>query len=136
MISIYNVGEKRHSVIDDIHSQNNLPVPFNIPNVLNNLLFEEIGIEFNRMQKDMLETLRFSYNALMKMQSSYIAKTEEFTSKLIKNPDDEQLRKEHQELQLDMLQAQAQFKDIVVAMSELLQREQYEKLLEFSNIPS
>ena len=37
-----------------------LPVPFNIPLVLHNLLFEKTGIEFNAKQSDMIETLRFS----------------------------------------------------------------------------
>jgi len=135
MFSIYNSSERRLSH-NDSTLQSSLPVPFNIPNVLHNLLFEDMGIEFTLMQKDMLETLRFSYSALLKMQKAYSSQDAQFRHQLIQNPDDQTLKDAHEELQLDMLQAQAQFKDIVVAMSELMQREQYQKLLEFSNIPS
>ena len=120
----------------DVHSISHFPVPFNIPNVLYNLIFEDIGIEFDAKQKDMLETLRFSYNAFAKFQASYATRTEELKEKIIHNPQDEALKQELEDLQLELFQASYQYKEIVTAMSELLKREQYEKLLRFSNIPT
>jgi hypothetical protein len=118
------------------HALSGLPVPFNIPNVLHNLIFEDIGIEFTPMQKDMLETLRFSYNALIKLQASHTQKEKELREKILKESDNIALKEEQEEMKLDMLQATHQFKDIVAAMADLLKREQYEQLLKFSNIPT
>lgn len=137
MISGFGGGTRVNYVHhSDVHSISHLPVPFNIPSVLYNLVFEDIGIEFDPKQKDMLETLRFSYNSLQKLQASHAVLEEELRQKILQDPDNRGLKQEQEDMQLDMLQATHQFKDIVTAMSELLKREQYEKLLRFSNIPT
>lgn len=110
----------------------NLPVPFNIPTVLHNLLFEDVGIEFDRKQKDVMEALTFSYNALEKMGTRYAQKEQELLHKILKDPDNKQLKEEQEELQLEKFEAYNQFKDLVITISELLTKEQYEKLMEFS----
>ena len=112
-----------------------LPIPFNIPSVLTNLLFEDIGLEFDRKQKDMLETLQFSYKAVQKMQVRYNKQDQDLKIKIVADPDNQELKDEFEEMQLDILEANFHFKDLVITMSELLEREQYEKLLKFSNIP-
>ena len=137
MISGFGGGSRQSSVHHNgVHFASNLPVPFNIPAVLHNLLFEDVGIEFDAKQKDMLETLRFSYNSLVKLQASHAQKTQELAQQIQNHPENLALKVEQEDMRLDMLQANYQFKDIVTTMSDLLKREQYEKLLEFSNIPT
>ncbi len=111
-----------------------LPVPFNIPNVLHNLLFEDTGIEFDAKQSDMVEALRFSSNAYPKMQEKYLTKEKEMLTKMVSEPDNLEYKKEYEDIRLDILQANQHFKDLVIVLSELLTREQYAKLMEFSNI--
>jgi hypothetical protein len=112
-----------------------LPVPFNIPNVLHNLLFENTGIEFDNKQKDVMEALRFSYNALQKMATRYAQKEQELLQKILKDPDNKQLKNEQEELQLEKFEAYNQFKDLVITIAELLTKEQYQTLMEFSKYP-
>lgn len=121
---------------DSPRDMSTLPVPFNIPNVLHNLLFEDIGLEFDSKQKDMIETLRFSYDALLKLQEKHRTKGQELLSKIMDEPDNMALKEQQSDMQLDMLLANQQFKEIVTVMSDLLKREQYEALLKFSNIPT
>jgi len=110
----------------------NLPVPFNIPNVLHNLLFEDTGIEFDNKQKDVIEAVRFSYNALQKMGVRYAQKEQKLLQKILKDPDNKALKEEQEELQLEKFEAYNQFKDLVITISELLTKEQYQKLMQFS----
>ena len=112
----------------------NLPIPFNIPNVLYNLLHEDIGLVFDAKQRDIIEALRFSYKALGKMQEKYTLKEQDIMAKMLAEPDNDELKEIHEEIQLDVLQAHSQFKDLVIVISDLLTREQYQKLLKFSNI--
>lgn len=111
-----------------------LPVPFNIPNVLHNLLFEDVGLEFDAKQSDMIDAVSFSYKALLRMQQIYAPKEQEAVVNMLKNPDNLKLKEEHDKIQFDVLLANQHFKDLVVVLSELLTRDQYAKLLEFSNI--
>lgn len=113
-----------------------LPVPFNIPLVLHNLLFEEIGIEFDSRQLDMLETLRFSSYALSRMNEKYGPRAQELKSKLFSDPDNRVLIEEQEQLQLDFFEAHQHFKELVIVLADILSREQYGKLLEYSNIPT
>jgi hypothetical protein len=137
MISGFGGGTKVNYVHHDSpHGMSGLPVPFNIPNVLHNLLYEDIGIEFDAKQKDMLDALRFSYDSLHKLQVSHLKREEEVREQILREPDNASLKDELEDMHLDMLQARYQFKEIVSVMSDLLQREQYEKLLKFSNIPT
>jgi len=112
----------------------NLRIPFNIPNVLYNLLHEDIGLVFDAKQRDIIEALRFSYKALGKMQEKYTLKEQDIMAKMLAEPDNDELKEIHEEIQLDVLQAHSQFKDLVIVISDLLTREQYQKLLKFSNI--
>lgn len=120
--------------VDSVHFASNLPVPFNIPKVLHNLLFEETGITFDAKQQDMLETLRFSYDALLRLEENHAKKSETLRLKLLETPDDLEIKASFEELRLDMLQAKFQFKELLGVMSELMKRSQYEQLLAFSKI--
>jgi hypothetical protein len=111
-----------------------LPVPFNIPNVLQNLLFADIDLIFDAKQRDVMEALRFSYNSLEKMQQRYAQKENDIVSKMIQNPQDEKLQSKLEEVHLDRYEAYEQFKNMVETIAELLTREQYQKLLKFSGI--
>ena len=113
-----------------------LPIPFNMPIVLHNLLFEGTGIEYDKKQKDMLETLVFSFHALERMQQKYAPKEQELKTKLFHDPDNKKLKEEMEELQLEFFEANHHFKDLVIVISDMLTREQYTQLLEFSNIPT
>ncbi len=135
MISGFGGGARVGPVhLESVHFASNLPVPFNIPKVLHNLLFEDVGIEFDAKQSDMLETLRFSYNALLKLEQNHVQKQEELRQKLFQTPDDLSIKADLDEMNLDMLQAKYHFKDLVTVMSDLLKRPQYEQLLAFSNV--
>jgi len=137
MISGFSTGSVNN---DYQHSRvkysSNLPVPFNIPNVLHNLLFEDVGLEFNAKQNDLKETLIFSSKALTKMEERYAKSEAEVRTKILQEPDNKNYVKELEEIQLDRLEAHAHFKDLVIVMSDLLVREQYTKLLAFSGIPA
>lgn len=115
------------------HSSN-LPIPFNIPNVLYTLLYEDVGLEFDAKQSDMIETLRFSYKALGRMQERYGLQEQELKEKILKDPDSLELKELYEELQLDVLSGNQHFKDLVIVISDLLKRDQYQKLLKFCNI--
>jgi|GEM_PF-3043188 len=137
MISGFGGGTRVNYVHHDSkHTTSGLPVPFNMPNVLHNLLYEETGIVFDLKQKDMLETLRFSHNALIKFQSTQEQRKQEIHKEILHSSNSKELKDELEEMHLDLLQATYQFKDIVNAMADLLKREQYEQLLKFSNIPT
>ena len=116
------------------HHSGGLPVPFNLPNVLHNLLFEEIELEFDSKQQDLIEALTFSYNALGKMQSKYALKDQELRAGMLEDPGNIELKKLYEEMQLDIMMANHQFKDLVTIVSDSLNRDQYQKLLKFSNI--
>ncbi len=129
------------SVNSDYHHSrvkysSNLPVPFNMPNVLHNLLFEDVGLGLNAKQDDLKETLVFSSKALTKMEERYAKSEREARAKILQEPDNKDYVKELEEIQLDRLEAHAHFKDLVTVMSDLLVREQYTKLLEFSGLPT
>jgi len=136
MISGFGGGSRGESNVVSHHlSGGGLPVPFNIPKVLHNLLFEEIGIEFDAKQNDMLETLRFSSHALNRMNEKYNPKVQELKNMLFKHPDNLELKREQEELQMDFFEANQHFKELVIVLSEILSREQYAVLLKYSNIP-
>lgn len=118
----------------DIHQASTLPVPFNIPNVLCNLLFEEIDLEFDNKQKDLIEALTFSYKALGIMQKKYALKEQELRVQMQEDPGNIELKKLYEEIQLDTMMANHQFKDLVGVVSESLTREQYQILMKFSGI--
>jgi len=109
-----------------------LPVPFNIPNILHNLLFADINIKFDAKQEDVMHALRFSYTALQKVGVRYAQKEQELLEKLIADPDSKELKEEQEELQLEKFEAYNQFKDLVITISELLTPQQYQQLMQFS----
>ena len=113
----------------------NLPVPFNIPNVLYKLLYEEIGIEFDAKQQDIIATLQVSYKALGKMEKRYAQLEQDVRAKILQEPDNKKHVKDLEELQLERFEANQHFKELVIVLSDLLHRDQYEKLLKYCNIP-
>ncbi len=113
----------------------NLPVPFNIPSVLYKLLYEDTGIEFNAKQKDILTTLQFSYKSLGKMEMTYAQKEQDIRAKILEEADNEKYPKELEMLQLERFEANQHFKELVIVLSDLLNKDQYEKLLKYCNIP-
>ncbi len=136
MISGFGGGSRNNNTLPAHHlSGGGLPIPFNIPNVLNNLLFEDTGILFDTKQQDMIDTLKFSTNALIKFNEKHALLEEELRRKLFDNPNDEELKKESSLLQLEFYEANHQYIDLVTVFSDMLSREQYAKLLKFSNIP-
>ncbi len=124
----------RHSYGSYSHHLGSLPVPFNIPKVLYNLLFKDIDLEFDAKQSDIVEALRFSYKALLRMQEIYAPKEQEAVANMLRNPNNIKFKEEYDQIKLDELQANQHFKELVVVLSDLLSREQYAELLEFSNI--
>ena len=128
-------GRQIHQNLDAPSSNNTLPIPFNIPIVLQNILYEDIDLGFDAKLRDMLETVRFANKAQQKMQARYTAREAELQAKMILEPENILLKSEYEEIQLDRLQASFDFKDLVTALSEMMTKEQFEKLLKFSNIP-
>ena len=137
MIRGFGSSSRGQSTLQFHHiSGGGLPIPFNIPIVLHNLLFEDSGIVFDAKQQDMVETLVFSTNALHRMQEKYGPKEQILKRKLFYDPDNKELKKEYEELQLDFFEANHHYKDLVTTIADMLTREQYTQLLEFSNIPT
>ncbi len=111
-----------------------LPMPFNIPRVLHNLLFEDTAIEFDAKQKDMLEALRFSYIALGKLGEQYELQKSKLKEQILAEPDNTEIKHELEDLKLDKQQANYDFRNLTEIMLELLQKEQIEALLRFSKV--
>jgi len=137
MISGFGGGSRRE-IIDYTRYQyaNNLPIPFNIPNVLYNLLFADIGIEFDNKQQDIMTALKFSYTALGKMESLHEQREQEVRAKIVQEPENQKLKDALEEMQLDRLDANSHFKDLVIVISEMLTRDQYTKLMKFCGLPT
>jgi len=112
----------------------NLPVPFNIAIVLHNLLFEDIDLELDNKQADLKESLVFSHKALAKMNERYAKKEQELRRKIFEEPDNLAHKDALEEMSMDRLEGYNHFKDLVSAMADMLNKQQYAKLLEFSNI--
>ena len=99
MISGFGSGSTNYYHHDsNTKHAHDLPLPFNIPKVLHNLLYEDVDLEFDNKQEDMLETLRFSFKSLIKMQHDSLVKESEFRSKILEDPDNEQLKNEHENM--------------------------------------
>jgi len=135
MITGFGSGARGDGSLTSHHlSGGGLPVPFNIPKVLHNLLYEDTGVEFDPKQMDMIETLRFSTHALSRMNEKYGPRAQELKSQLFGDPDNKELIAEQELLQLDFFEAHQHFKELVIVLSDMLSRQQYAKLLEYSNI--
>ncbi len=111
-----------------------LPVPFNIPKVLHNLIFEEIELDLDAKQKDLLEALRFSYLALLDLDKEFATKQADLKKQILKEPDNINLKDEYDEIRLDKQEANYDFKSLVEVILEVLEKKQIEALLRFSNI--
>ena len=122
-----------HHYFNTTHARD-LPVPFNIAKVLHNLLYEDIGVEFDAKEKDLLDLLRFSFESLAKFEYESSKKEADLKSKIFSEPDNMDIKDEYQDIVLDRQHAHYDFKNLVVLMSDMLNREQFEKLLKFSNI--
>jgi len=128
-------GRQTHQNQDSNPLSNTLPVPFNIPIVLQNILYEEIDLSFDAKLLDMLETVRFANKSQKIMQERYALREAQLQNEMLTESDNEMLKLEYEDIQLDRLQASFDFKDLVSALSDMMNREQFEKLLKFSNIP-
>ncbi|MEA2072546.1 MAG: hypothetical protein U9O86_03095 [Campylobacterota bacterium] len=60
---------------------------------------------------------------------------DDLRTKLFHDPDNEELKEEFAQLQLDFYEANHHYIDLVTVLSDMLSKEQYAKLLKFSNIP-
>ena len=127
-------GRLTHQNKSSSPSSTALPIPFNIPIVLHNILFNDLDLGFSMKLQDMLETVRFAYNAQKKMQKRYAKREAEIQALLLSDAENLKLKHEYEEIQLDRLQASYDFRDLITALSDMMSREQFEKLLKFSNI--
>jgi len=136
MISGFSGSSRNYTFTHSRHiGGGNLPIPFNIPNVLYNLLFEDFGLVFTRKQEDMRDAVSFSYKAVQRMEQRYAKEEQSLMQKMLQSSDDKVLKDELEELQLDRFQANQHFKELVNVLSDLLDKEQYAKLMSFSGIP-
>ena len=130
MISGYSNVYSSSQRAEHTHISSSFPVPFNIPSVLHTLLYGDVDLDLNDQQKDLLDTLRFSYEALQKLNEKFLLKQQEYTQKLMQNPDDKETKHLMEESKLEMYDASNQLKMLVEAMAEMLTKEQYAKLLQ------
>lgn len=117
------------------HLSSGFPVPFNLPNVLRNLLYENIDLQLDNKQKDIHTALHFSYEALQKMLEKYTQEEHEYNSKLMQEPDNKELVEKIENIKLEKMDAVQDFKHILETMAEALNKEQYGKLLKASGLP-
>ena len=135
MISGFSGGGGSSYTSQQAHLSGGFPVPFNLPNVLHNLLYADIDFAFDSKQQDLHTMLKFSYESLQKMLQQATAQEHEIRQKILQNPQNTALTEQLQEIALERMQATQDFKELLETMAELLTKEQYEKLLKISNLP-
>ena len=117
------------------HLGGGFPVPFNMPNVLQNLLYGNIDFGFDVKQQDIHTTLKFSYEALQSMLQKSAQQEQILRQKILEDSHNTELLRKLQDMELDRMQATQDFKELLEVMADLLTKEQYEKLLKASNLP-
>lgn len=110
--------------------EGSLPLPFNLPNVLNTLLFTDIDLNLDNKQKDILDNLKFAYNSRVKMLERIERREQELMQMMLNGDPEGKARQEHADLQFDKFQGSEAFIDLVNIMADLLTKEQNTKLLE------
>ena len=135
MISGFGGSSRMFDHLEQRHMGGGFPVPFNLPNVLHNLLYKEDLLELDAKQKDLHTALRFSYESLDIMLKKYAQMEIEYKTKLLQESQNKDLIAQLENIELDKMDAIQHFKEILEAMAELLTKEQYGKLLKASNLP-
>ena len=112
-----------------------MPMPFKIPIVLATLLDPQTQLDFTQKQEDLMEALRFSYKAKLRLFKKMAVEEQSLLHEMKKeNADLATLKEEYEGLQTHKMEASEVFFDILNALSEDLQAPQYQKLMEMCNI--
>ena len=135
MISGFSGGGGSSYTSQQAHLSGGFVVPFNLPNVLHNLLYADIEFAFSAKQQDLHTMLKFSYESLQNLLQQSATEEQKLSQEILRSPDDVELTHRLQEIRLERMQATQDFKELLDVMAKLLTKEQYEKLLRASNLP-
>jgi len=124
----------KHHHFSDKHHMLALPMPFSIPKVLHNFIFEDIDLKFDLKQQDIYEALKFTYISLIEFTQNFEENIASIKDKIRNEPDNQEIKNELKDIQLEMQEMNFEFKDLLEVMLEMLHREQIEELLRYSKI--
>lgn len=111
---------------------NSLPVPFNIPKVLEALLDPDTALQFTAKQEDMITALRFAHHARAKMLQRLAQ--EESRLKALMLEGDLIAKARYDDIMLEKLQGFEHYLELIEGVASLLEPEQYKQLLASVNI--
>jgi len=134
MISGFSNASNSH-VVHHLAHDSAMPMPFKIPIVLETLLDEDLDLDYDQKQKDLLDALRYSFNARVAMIKKVSIRESELLHQMTQaGQDTEKLKDEYADLQTDKMQASEMFFDIMNTFADLLNAQQYEKLLQAAGV--
>lgn len=114
-----------------------LPMPFKIPVVLETLLNPKTNLNFSRKQEDLIEALRFSYEAKDRLFTNMFEDESALLVQMTQEGEEIQaLKDKYNELQTQKMEASEICFDLINALADDLDASQYQKLLELSDLPS
>ena len=114
-----------------------LPMPFKIPVVLQTLLNPKTNLNFSKKQEDLIEALRFSYDAKDRLFANMLEEENALLAQMTHEGEEIQtLKDKYNELQTQKMEASEICFDLINALADDLDALQYQKLLELSGVPS
>ena len=114
-----------------------LPMPFKIPIVLQTLLNPNTNLGFSKRQEDLIEALRFSFNAKNRLFTNMFEEEKTLLSQMMHEGAETQVLKDkYNELQTKKMEASEICFDLINALADDMNATQYQKLLELSGIDS
>ena len=134
MISGFSNAPTSH-LYNHLAFDSSMPMPFKIPAVLQALLDPEIDLDYTPKQSDLIEALRFSFQAKAKMLDKVGRHEAEIVQKMTHEGEDTaKLKEEYDDIQTEKLEANEMFFDLINALADLLDKSQYERLLQYAGI--
>lgn len=111
-----------------------LPVPFNIPKVFFALLNHDVDLNLSRKQSDLIETLKFAHDSRETMLKRL--QEEELEIRPLMMEGDGIAKQRYDEINMEKLEGFEHYLELIEAVAEILEPEQYKILLESVGIKS
>lgn len=122
-------------LFEHLSFDSSMPMPFKIPAVMQVLLNPEIDLDYTAKQKDLIEAIRFSVNAKVKMFQKVGVRENELRQLMLQEGQNTAaLKEEYDEIQTEKIEASEIFFDLINALADLLEPYQYESLLQKAGI--
>jgi len=134
MISGFSNAPTNH-LYNHLAFDSSMPMPFKIPAVLKTLLDTEIDLNYTPQQSDLIEALRFSFQARAKMLEKVGHEEAALLHQMTQEGEDTtKLKQEYDEIQTQKLEANEIFFDLINALADLLDKSQYAALLQHAGV--